>query len=165
MDYSEIGKFISVIIIGFLSAYFGSLFALNKFKKEKFWNERRNTYKNIVEAFEELLHWAEQVRAEHCCEPSSAIEAKYEIALREISRYSETGGIIFSQEFYDITKEANKLIVQSIYKIHEQSLGESDTEQERSEWCFIQANEIGDIVNKYLPKLIEIARDELPKKI
>lgn len=44
----EIFKYLSSILVGFLAAYFGSLLALKKFKKEKLWGEKRSIYKRLL---------------------------------------------------------------------------------------------------------------------
>ena len=164
MDYTEIIKLLSPIFVGFMSAYFGSLLALNKFKKEKFWDERRSGYRSVIEAFEELDHWSEIVRAESCCEPSSSIESKSEEALRVIAKYSKTGNLLFSNEFQQELESAYNNIRRSEFEIHNESLGDMETERQRMEWQAIHANEVRALVSKSLPKLIGLAKDELPKK-
>ena len=164
MDYAELLKIISPILVGFISAYCGSLLALNKFKKEKFWDERRSSYKAAIEALEELLHWSEQVRAEHYCEPSNNVKAEPELALRVISKLARTGNLIFSTKFSETLKTIDLSISRAMFQIHDQSLGDCGSDRERAEWHLIEANEIRKIVEENLPSLIKLAKDELPKK-
>lgn len=155
-------KFISPIIVGFLAAYFGSLLALRKFKREKVWDERRAAYKDVIESFEELIHWSEQVRAYHCCEPTIGGEAKFDESLRKISKFSATGSFIFSKKFQEILEQANENISRVRFKIDEESKPDQYTEAGSAEWYFVLANEIRSIVKDCLPKLIAIAKSEAP---
>ena len=52
MAIDQISQYLSPITVGFVAAYLGSRLALNKFKQEKLWDERRAIYKEIIEAFE-----------------------------------------------------------------------------------------------------------------
>jgi hypothetical protein len=162
LDIDDLLKYISPIIVGFLAAYFGSVLALRKFKREKVWDERRAAYKDVIESFEELIHWSEQVRASHCCEPTIGGEAKFDESLRKISKFSATGSLIFSKKFQEILEQANKNISRVRFKIDEESKPDQYTEAGSSEWYFFLANEIRNIVEDCLPKLIDIAKSEAP---
>ncbi|MFA5985283.1 MAG: hypothetical protein WC782_14805 [Methylococcaceae bacterium] len=163
MDYLEIAKLASPIVVGFLSAYAASLIALKKFKKEKFWDERRTAYAKVVSAFEELLYWAEQERAAHCCEPYISVASDPESALREIRRFSKIGSLQFSEQFYEKLKEADIAISSAEFDINEAGIGDND-EQSQHEWRFIRANTIREIVEGCLPELLKLAKNELPTK-
>ncbi len=99
MEIDEISKFLSPITVGFIAAFLGSKFALDKFKKEKLWDERRAIYKEIIESFEELVYWSEYERASHFCEPTIEGDIKFHESLRTISKYSATGSLLLSDEF------------------------------------------------------------------
>lgn len=163
MDYLEITKLASPLVVGFLSAYGASLIALKKFKKEKFWDERRNAYAKVVGAFEELLYWAEQERAAHCCEPYISVASDPASALREIRRYSKIGSLQFSERFYEKLRKADIAISRAEFEIDEESIGDND-EQSQHEWRFIRANTIREIVEGSLPVLLRLAKNELPTK-
>lgn len=163
MEYLEIAKLALPIVVGFLSAYAASLIALKKFKKEKFWDERRNAYAKVVSSFEELLYWAEQERAAHCCEPHISVASDPESALREIRRYSKIGSLHFSEQFYEELKEADIAISRAEFDIDQESIGDND-EQSQREWRFIRANKIREIVEGSLPALLRLAKNELPTK-
>ena len=99
MEFDEILKYLSPITVGFVAAYLGSRLALNKFKQEKLWDERRAIYKEIIEAFEELGCWSEYKRASHCCEPTIEVSVKFDEPLRIISKHSATRRFVFIREF------------------------------------------------------------------
>ena len=163
MELEEILKYLSPVTVGLIAAFVASKFALRKFKEEKVWDERRDSYKNAIEAHEEILHWAEQVRASHCCEPIIGGEAKFDDALREISKYAATGGLVFSKEFHEIVRESNSKISKIRFQVDEESKPDMHTEQGAAEWDFHLAIEIRNIVEGTLPKLIKVATSEIPK--
>lgn len=163
MDFLEVFKAITPLLIGFFSAYVGSLFALKKFKKEKLWDERRASYADVIQALEEILHWAEIVRAESFCEPCSSIAPKDDEALRKISKYAVTGELLFSNQFHSLLKDTDCRIKKITYEIHDAILGFRETPQEAQETYCLLAIEIRNIVNEALPQLIKFAKEELPK--
>jgi hypothetical protein len=157
MDIDLLSKYLAPVTVGFVAAYLGSQLALSKFKKETIWFERRKYYKEVIEAFEELVHWSEQVRASHFFEPTIGGEAKFQESLRLISKCRLTGGFLAATEFQQAVEELYTAIVKSRFKVEEESRRDSDTDQVRAEWNLIQADEIRVIVEKGLPKLIKIA--------
>lgn len=163
MQIDEIYKYLSPITVGFVAAYLGSRLALNKFKQEKLWDERRAIYKEIIEAFEELGCWSEYIRASHCCEPTIEVNVKFDEPLRIISKHGATGGLFLSENFQIILKEANIKLSQTRFQINEESMPDMYSEQGRAEWLFVLSNQIREVVDHYLPKLISIAKKEIPK--
>lgn len=162
MNYEELFKWITPIVVGFCSALFASQLALRKFKSEKTWDERRSAYKEVIESLEELIHWAEQVRATHCCEPTIDGEALFYESLRNISKFSLTGSLIFSTKFQAILEKTNADIHRARFEIDEESRFDLDSEREMHEWRFILTNAIRKIAEDNLPKLISVARSEKP---
>lgn len=59
----ELSKIITLIItpiiIGFISAYIGSVLAIRKFKKEKLWERREKAYTEIIYALYDILQHLE----------------------------------------------------------------------------------------------------------
>lgn len=163
MQIDEISKYLSPITVGFVAAYLGSRLALNKFKQEKLWDERRAIYKEIIEAFEELGCWSEYIRASHCCEPTIEVNVKFDEPLRIISKHSATGSLFLSEDFQIILKKANIKLSQTRFQINEESMGDMHSEQDRAEWLFVLSKEVKVVVDNYLAKLISIAKKEIPK--
>lgn len=162
LDINTLLKFLSPVSVGLLAAFFSTKFAIRKFKEEKVWDERRGSYKEVIEAFEELLHWAEQTRAIHCCEPIIGRDANFDGALRMISKFASTGDLLFSDEFSAIVKETNIQIAQLRFSIDDESQPDMDDERAISEWNFILSNKIRPIVEERLPMLIDVAKSEIP---
>lgn len=163
MDIDEMSKYLAQISAIFLAAYLGSFLALKKFKKEKLWDERKAIYKEVIEAFEELKMWSEYMQASHCCEPTINVNFEFYEALRVISKRSAIGGLFLSEKFQKVLEEADVKLSQTRFQINEESMPDMDSERGRAEWLFILAREINEVVNEYLPKLISIAKEEMPK--
>jgi hypothetical protein len=108
LDIELILKYLSPMTTGLITALLASNFALRKFKQEKVWGERRGCYKEVIEAFEELSHWSEQVRATNFCEPTISGEIRFDESLRKISKFSATGALFFSKKFYEVVNQSNK---------------------------------------------------------
>ncbi|MGI2144482.1 hypothetical protein [Shewanella frigidimarina] len=157
MEYAEFFKWFNPIVVGFVSATLASQLALRKFKREKVWDEKRSAYKEVIESIEELIFWSEQVRANHCCEPTIAVEANFDSSIRKISKFSATGAFIFSTDFQKTLEQANSKIHRLIFKVDEESKPDLGSKREMADWHFGLANGIREILEELLPKLIEIA--------
>jgi hypothetical protein len=70
---------------------------------------------------------------------------------------------MLSEKFQKTLEEANLKLHQTQFQINEESLPDMDSERGRDEWLFVLSKEIGGIVSEFLPKLITIAKNEIPK--
>ena len=157
----EILKLVLPIVWAFLAAFLASFLSLKKFKREKYWDEKYHAYKNVIESLEEILHWAEQARAEHCSEDLINVEADFEGSLRNIRKYTLIGSLLFSEEFL---KELNALhheITMLRSKIHEESMMDIMNEPEYAKWNFALSVEVKNIVKDRLPYIINEAKKEI----
>jgi hypothetical protein len=162
LSTAEFFKWFTPIIVGLISAYAASSLALKKFKKEKVWDERRAAYKEVIESIEEIIHWSEQVRASHCCEPTIGREGDLDGSLRNLAKYSATGALIFSDKFHEVLTDANSRIHRIMFQIDDESKPDLDSEREMAEWNFVLANEIRKVLEECLPELIRVAKSEQP---
>jgi hypothetical protein len=71
--------------------------------------------------------------------------------------------LFLSEDFQITLEEANIKLSQTRFQINEESMPDMHSEQGRAEWLFILSKEIREIVDSYLPKLISIAKKEIPK--
>ena len=55
----ELSKVLTPVLIGFVSAYFGSFIAIRNFKKEKLWERREKAYTDIIDALYAMLQHCE----------------------------------------------------------------------------------------------------------
>lgn len=60
-------------------------------------------------------------------------------------------------------KRANTELYRVRFQVKEECMPDSDSERGRDEWLFILSKEIRDVVDKHLPELINLAKNELPK--
>jgi hypothetical protein len=142
LEYAEFFKWFNPIVVGFISAASASLLTLRKFKQEKVWDERKSAYKEVIESIEELIYWSEQIRANHCCEPTIGVEANFDSSIRKISKFSATGSLIFSADFQKDLEQANSKIHRLIFEIDEESKPDLGSEREMADWDFSLANGI-----------------------
>lgn len=126
------------------------------------WDERRATYKDVIESIEEIIHWSEHIRASHYCEPTIGSEGNLDESLRKLARFSTTGSLIFSDEFHSTLKDANLRIHRLMFEIDEESKPDCESKREMAEWRFSLANEIREVLEERLPKLIAVAKSEQP---
>ncbi|GGX71444.1 hypothetical protein [Saccharospirillum salsuginis] len=160
MSAAEFFRWFTPIAVGLISAYVASLLALRKFKREKVWDERRTAYKELIETVEEIIYWAEQVRASHCCEPTIGHEGDVNASLRTLAKYSATGALIFSDKFHEVVMNANIRIHKLMFQIDDESMPDLHSEREMADWRLIQATEIRKILEECLPELIRVAKSE-----
>ena len=160
MINNEILKWIMPILIGAISALIASTLALRKFKKEKTWDDRRRSYKDIIEAFEELIYWAEEVRSEHFLEPQIGAQAKYYESLRTLSKYNATGSFVLSKKFHEELQAAYSKIQRLRFEIEEERKPDMGDDHELAKWRLILAKGIREISEESLPKLILTANNE-----
>lgn len=158
-----ISKFLLPLAVGLIAAYFGSLLAIKKFKREKIWDERRSIYKEVIESFEEIIFYCEYVRAINFCEPIIDNNVDIDSSLRKIAKYSVSGGMFCSEKFQGVLKQAYDELYRVRVQINEESLPDLNTESGRREWSVILFREISSVAKVYLEQLINVAKSELPK--
>ncbi len=56
----EIPSWLITFFVTLLAAFWGSQLALRKFKKEKLWQEKYNSYQEVLNALEALILWADE---------------------------------------------------------------------------------------------------------
>jgi len=163
LELQEVFKYLFQMIVVFFGAYFGSQIALNKFKKEKLWEQKRAIYKEIIEAFEELGFWSQYIKASHYFEPTIEVNIQFDHSLRIISKHTATGALFLSDDFQIILKDANVRLNQVLFEVNEERRFDNGSEQSRAEWLLIMSKEIRVVIDSFLPKLISIAKKEIPK--
>lgn len=155
-------KVLIPLVSSFIGAILGSYFALSKFKKEKIWDEKRELYSKVIIALEDISYWAEQTRAKHCCEYSNSTLSNVNESLREIQKLSVSGRLVMNQRFHDLLVQVNNELNKECFNAHENWQENSDNPY--SDFNFRHAVSVKEIISGYLPKLIDIAKSELPKR-
>ncbi len=109
MEY--IASFITPITIGFISAFFGSLVAIRKFKKEKLWERKEKAYGEIINALYDLLQHCEIHKEDYgqgtgfSEEKEQEFGDKYNKAFWKIKKITDIGAFVISSEAHSILSE------------------------------------------------------------
>jgi len=162
MDITVV-KLIVPFLTSVIGAALGAMFTLSKTKKEKIWDEKRDLYNRVIVALEDSLYWAEQTRATCFCEYTCSIPSNIQESERELSRLSITGELIMDKGFFELLVDTNKQLRILRFNGYEDSKGLS--EKEISEGLGRYAYKVRKVIEYSLPKLIEIARKDLPNKM
>ncbi|EGA65108.1 MULTISPECIES: hypothetical protein [Vibrio] len=160
--YTELIKYVVLIVTSFLGAAFGAHFTLSRSKKEKIWDEKRELYSRVIIALEDISYWAEQVRSEHCCEYTSRPDSNFDESMRDIQKLTVSGRLVMNDEFYKLLESVNSSLRTENFNAHEAA--QQSFDNPHSDHLFRHAVRIRDIAEEHLPKLIEAARQDLPKR-
>ena len=150
------------VVTGFAGAWFGAVLALRKNKQEKVWDEKRELYSRVIVASEDILYWAEQVRAERCGEYTNSIDSNVNESFREIEKSAVTGRLVMNDRFYGVLKSLNDKLQVENFRSHEDYLESMDNPS--SDHRFRHALNIRDIVSNHLESLIDAAKEDMPNK-
>lgn len=151
------------ILTAFLAAYFGAYLALNRFKKERQWQERYSAYIEIVNAISDLMVWATETYSRCKLLPSldpgkhQDFYSGYENARLCLRRYSQSGKLVISS---DVIAELEQLDTQlwSLEFDFENSAGDP---QEYENLLSSHTKDVRDIADEFLKKIIPLAKKDL----
>ena len=104
----EFAKYTASILVGFISAYFGSLLAIVQFKKEKLWLRRKQAYVDIIDALYDLLQHC-QIHKEdygqgtgYSEEKENEFKERYNKAFWKIKKATDIGAFVISNEAHEV---------------------------------------------------------------
>ncbi|WP_061036277.1 MULTISPECIES: hypothetical protein [Vibrio] len=158
----EVFKMALPLVGSFLGAALGAHFTLSRSKKEKIWNEKRELYSRVIIALEDITYWAEQIRSEHCGEYTSRPDSNFDESIRDIQKLAVSGRLVMNDEFYILLVAVNNALQRENFNAHEAAQEAFDNPQ--SDHLFRHAVRVRDIAQEHLPKLVEAARSDLPKR-
>lgn len=162
MDITVV-KLIVPFLTSVIGAALGAMFTLSKTKKEKIWDEKRDLYNRAIVALEDTLYWAEQTRATCSGEYTCSIPSNIQESERELSRLSITGKLIMDKDFFELLVDTNEQLKILLFHAYDDSRGLS--EKEIFDGSGRHAYKVRKIIEHSLPKLIQIARKDLPNKM
>ena len=102
MEY--LSKILVPLLIGFVSAYFGSYLAVRKFKKEKLWERRERAYTEIIDALYAMLQHCEIHKEDYgqgtgySKEKELEFRDAYSAAHWKIKKTTDIGAFVISNE-------------------------------------------------------------------
>ncbi len=97
-------EFIKTFATTLLAAFIGSYLAFSKYKKEKIWQEKYNSYQEIFNSIFDMKLWASEVYCSCLCLPTISgrndkqLYQEYVAARKCISKYISTGKLIISDD-------------------------------------------------------------------
>jgi hypothetical protein len=107
----ELSKILTPVFIGFVSAYFGSLLAIRKFKKEKLWERQEKAYTEIIDALYDMLQHCEIHKEDYgqgtgySEEKEDEISEGYSRAHWKIKKATDIGAFVISNKAYSVLME------------------------------------------------------------
>ncbi len=107
----ELSKIITPIFIGFISAYFGSLLAIRKFKEEKLWERQEKAYTEIIDALYNMLQYCEIQKEDYgggtgySEKKENEFSEEYSKAFWKIKKATDIGAFVISSEAHSVLME------------------------------------------------------------
>jgi hypothetical protein len=157
------------ILVPAIAAVSGSWFAMRKFKRERIWQEKYVAYQRVLESIEAIRYWGDEMSSGVHMLPTidwfNGKDAKdfYAEAKREIAKQTLIGTILLSEEFVAELSALQTDLFRQTYQASEAMHMYGD--ERDAEVAFgDHASKIQSIADKYLPKLIELARRDVGGK-
>lgn len=165
-DLSEwmelLAKFLPAIL-GFAGAWAGSRWGLDKFKKEKHWEEKVKTYKSIIAAVESIAFWGKYIYAD-TLSCSTLGQTKGESTgnlhtfMRLITQLRFTADVYLSSQFKEIVLQFEESVTKE-YGNHANKMYRDGNEEY---YCFGEtANQISYIAYIHLEPMITQAQVDI----
>lgn len=161
--FSSINPFKDLIVPA-IAAVFGLWFATRKFRKERLWQEKYLAYQRVLESIEAIRYWADETTSDVSMLPTVGwFDGKssndfYAVAKREVAKQTLIGTLLLSEEF---VSDLTDLYIEIFRETHQASEEFHEDEQDGEVAFGAHASEIRKIADKYLPKLISLARNDL----
>lgn len=156
---------VTTLILPFIAAFFGSLIAMLKFKKERLWQEKYKAYQEILNSAETIKLWAtEMARSSYLMPTINFFDGKkpyeaYSEARRQVSKYICVGKLLISEDVRERLEKMENEIYSEEFRANEDDFTDDPSEKER---LFGQhARKIERIIDKYLPDIIKNAKSDL----
>ncbi|MCV6610572.1 MAG: hypothetical protein OIF55_07385 [Amphritea sp.] len=149
-----------------LAAFFGYLIAVKKFKKEKLWQEKYESYQAVLSALEAMLLWANETYCREKMIPTKGTHAavgdgkqSFSEARRVIAKTTCIGKLLLCQEVIDELDILETELWNENFRADEQNYYPNTFEE--SEAISEHAKNIEKIVQPRLEKIIELAKKDL----
>jgi hypothetical protein len=158
-------SWLSSFLLALFAAFLGSFIALKKYKKEKIWQEKYLAYQEILAAIEAMKLWADETYCEFKMIPQIGYNSQndkftsFSEALRCIAKWSCIGKLIISNGVVAILEKLEQEIRQEEFRYLEDRV-----HREGNGYCeemAQHAQKINEIIAKYLPDAIKMAKKDL----
>lgn len=156
----------TILFTAFFGYLFGYLFAVKKFKKEKLWQEKYQTYQDILSALEAMILWANETYCSNKMIPTIGTHSLdkekvicFAEARRVIAKVSCIGKLIISDEVIAELGLLEKALWGEDFRAEEENY-HPDTSEE-SETIAKHAENIRKLVEPRLDNIIKYAKKDL----
>jgi len=161
---SEIPSWLITFFVTLLAAYFGSLLALNKFKIEKLWQEKYNSYQEILNALEALILWANETYCSNKLIPSigtSKLEGvlSFPEARRVLAKNTCIGKLLISSEVITELESLEQELWDEQFRADEECFHPNTFEEQ--DFYATHAENVKNIVQPRLDKIVNFAKTDL----
>lgn len=151
-------------VAALVGGWAGAKYGLNKFKKEKFWEEQRQVYGKVLDTVENLEYWgSSRNRSGHADNIIGDNIRNYDFSsdegIRQLIKIKSVHKIYFSKSFLDVIEKYLDEIYTQDSICRDSSLGAAIAEKQLNATNL--AGEIARISKQYLEKLNEIALKDI----
>lgn len=159
-----IPNWLITFFVTLLAAFFGSLVALKKFKKEKLWQEKYNSYQEVLNALEAIILWADQTYCSYKLIPSIGTSTLDDIqsfpaARRVLAKTTCIGKLLISKDAITELESIEQELWDEQFRASEECFHLNTWEEQ--EFYATHAENIKNIVKPRLDKIISYARSDL----
>jgi hypothetical protein len=160
----EIPSWLITFFVTLLAAYSGSLLAISKFKKEKMWQEKYNSYQEILNALEALILWANETYCSNKLIPSigtSKLEGvlSFPAARRVLAKSTCIGKLLISKDAITELEALEQELWDEQFRAEEECFHPNTLEEQ--EFYATYAENVKNIVQPRLDKIINFAKADL----
>jgi len=154
---------LSSIATPIIAAVLGYFFVLWKYKKEKMWQEKYNAYREILDAIQNMRHWADETYSSCHCLPTigraggDEFHRGYAEARRCVSKYIGIGKLVISDKVAEKLNEMNGLLWEEAFRFEDEGMDDNNYNDELSR----HAEKVRNIIDGLLEEIITLSKKDL----
>ncbi|MFT4919815.1 MAG: hypothetical protein ACI8RU_002442 [Zhongshania aliphaticivorans] len=150
-----------------LAAFFGSLLAIKKFKKEKIWSEKYKAYQDVLSALEAMLLWANETYCHQKMIPTKGTQGieggnwpSFSEARRVIAKTTRVGSLLLPTEVIDELEALESDLWNENFRTDDERYYYPNTHEE-SEAIAEHADNVEKLIKPRLKAIIQHAKKDL----
>tara|TARA_R110001583_G_scaffold49686_1_gene155511 strand:- start:1767 stop:2273 length:507 start_codon:yes stop_codon:yes gene_type:complete len=150
-----------------LAAFFGSLLAIKKFKKEKIWSEKYKAYQDVLSALEAMLLWANETYCHQKMIPTKGTQGieggnwpSFSEARRVIAKTTRVGSLLLPTEVIDELEALESDLWNENFRADDERYYYPNTHEE-SEAIAEHADNVEKLIKPRLKAIIQHAKKDL----
>lgn len=145
-----------------LVAWLGYVVVVARHKKQTMWQEKYNAYRELLDAIQNMEHWASETYSSCHCLPTigdsdSKVGQSYVAARRRVSQYNISAALVISDDVSTKVHGLNRDLSQEDFRFEENSFEEREYPEEQAQ----HAEKIQAIIRDYLGDIVALAKKDL----